>query len=429
MPSALPPDRPAPVPPPCPGRGATAPAGERQPARGTRPRHGLRAEAFGLLPEEDPAAFAALAAEVHRTYAAEDAVERELVDGILVAMWTERRADRLEAGLLADGPRAAPDRGADLAGDPDGRAALATLLRYRTVGQNALRRGVELLLKHRTARRKGLLLEPAAADSARAPLPTAPQGPPSRRVVARPIEAASEAPVGRPTSTEDDAPAPTPLPPVEADPSREARRLELLARVTPVLRPGLARTGLDLLEHHLAASDPDPTVYEAWFAAQAKLPAAPMPLAPEDEAAIRHVTRHNPPWLKGAYLGYHRPPVPKAAFAANQDGVPATQAVPEPAPEPTAAAAAAPPVLDLAARVARLLDRGLPRRPEELDLAEAICALRWPSWPAYTGPIDPAALRRALAGVTLDPDTLHWLGSPELARACHAAAVAQRPQR
>jgi len=154
-----------------------------------------------------------------------------------------------------------------------------------------------------------------------------------------------------------------------------------------------------------------------------------MPLAPEDEAAIRHVTRHNPPWLKGAYLGYHRPPVPKAAFAANQDGVPATQAVPEPAPEPTAAAAAAPPVLDLAARVARLLDRGLPRRPEELDLAEAICALRWPSWPAYTGPIDPAALRRALAGVTLDPDTLHWLGSPELARACHAAAVAQRPQR
>ena len=69
-----------------------------------------------------------------------------------------------------------------------------------------------------------------------------------------------------------------------------------------------------------------------------------MPLDPEDRAAIRHVTRHNPPWLKGAYLGYHRPPVPKAAFAA--DG-PARRAEPD---DPAAARLAAAPG-------ARLLDR------------------------------------------------------------------------
>jgi hypothetical protein len=51
----------------------------------------------------------------------------------------------------------------------------------------------------------------------------------------------------------------------------------------------------------------------------------------------------------------------------------------------------------------------------------APCALRWPKWPAYRGPLDLEALRRALATVPIDPDTLHWLGSDELARACRSA--------
>ena len=50
------------------------------------------------------------------------------------------------------------------------------------------------------------------------------------------------------------------------------------------------------------------------------------------------------------------------------------------------------PVLARAAR--RLLDRGAARLPEELDLAEAVCAIKWPKWPEYRGPIDLGLLRR-----------------------------------
>ena len=79
--------------------------------------------------------------------------------------------------------------------------------------------------------------------------------------------------------------------------------------------------------------------------------------------------------------------------------------------------------MPLAARIARLLDRSLPRTADELDLAEAICALRWPKWPAYRGPIDLAALRRALAGFTIDAATLNWLGGKEIVRACSGAGA------
>jgi hypothetical protein len=254
------------------------------------------------------------------------------------------------------------------------------------------------------------------------PALAAPPSPRARAAAATALAALEDEP--EPAETEEE-PEPPAWPPVEADPSREARRLELLEGVHPGLRAGLARCTLALLEQHRAQSHPDPTVYEAWRAAQPKPPAEPMALAPEDAAAIRHVTRHNPPWLRGAYLGYHRPPVPKEAFAADQDGVPATQAElePEAAPAPSerqpGEAAAG-----LRARLEHLLDPGAARRPEELDLAEAVCALTWPNWPAYVGPIDLALLRRVLREVPIDPETLHRLGSRELAAACRAPTAA-----
>ncbi|MEK0085179.1 hypothetical protein, partial [Benzoatithermus flavus] len=65
--------------------------------------------------------------------------------------------------------------------------------------------------------------------------------------------------------------------------------------------------------------------------------------------------------------------------------------------------------------------RRAPRLAEELDLAEAICALKWPKWPAYRGGIDLWQLRQALAGIAIDAKTLNWLGSRELEKACKAA--------
>ena len=418
----------------------TAPPARRGPktlegkarSSGNALRHGLRARGFGVLPSEDPAAFARHAAAVAAVYAPRDEVELRLVESIAVAMWKELRADRIEADVLAGIERAAPAgaRGLDLAGDGEGRTALAAAIRYQAAGQNAVRRGVDLLLKHRQARRAGLLDEaPSGAPASSAePVPVAEDRtneflppattPPSARRRRRPAKAADAPPEGEPEA---------PPPPVEADPAREAKRLELLATLKPWAQAQLARTELALVEHFAAATHPDPTVYETWFAAQPKPAPEPLDLAPEDVAAIRAVTRHNPPWLRGAYLGYHRPPVPKAAFGLDPGGAPATRAEAPREPTPVAAAPPPPPeppVPALRRRLARLLDRAAPRLPEELDLAEAVCALKWPKWPEYRGPIDPGDLHDALRGFAIDTDTLHWLGGRELAQACHAAAAA-----
>ena len=228
-----------------------------------------------------------------------------------------------------------------------------------------------------------------------------------RALAAEPEEAVARLPsVPRPAL----APArPQLVAPVETDPAREALRQAILARLNPALRPILVGATLDLLEHYAAATDPDPTVYEAWHGARAKPPAEPVPLGEDDLATIREVTRHNPPWLRGDYLGYFRPPVPAEAFGS----VP-----PRPEVVPAPAAPAESPVLGLRRRVERLLDRSLPRLPGELELAEAVCALRWPNWPSYGGPIDLIDLRVALEPITILPETLHWLGSHELAQAC-----------
>ena len=50
--------------------------------------------------------------------------------------------------------------------------------------------------------------------------------------------------------------------------------------------------------------------------------------------------------------------------------------------------------------------------PKELDLAEAICSLRWPNWPAYEGPLDIWQVHDALVGVPpLHIDTIHRLAA------------------
>jgi hypothetical protein len=219
-------------------------------------------------------------------------------------------------------------------------------------------------------------------------------------------------------ATDDDAAWLASLPAVEADPAKEAERRRLLAAVEHEgLRKMVASGALNDLELFHAVGDPDPTAYERWFAKQPKPEFKPIPLSEEDRAAIRHVTRHDPPWIRGEYLGFYRKPVPRELFeqgrtapAANDD-----------------AAAAAPPVLPesrleaLHARVARLLDRKAERLPEELDLAEAVCALKWPRWPGYAGGIDLDLLRLALKDLAIDTETLNWLGGHEIAKECKAA--------
>ncbi|MCS6879441.1 MAG: hypothetical protein N2038_03830 [Geminicoccaceae bacterium] len=169
-------------------------------------RHGLRARGFALLPHEDEDSFQALCAEVRRAYAPADAVEAIYVDAIAIAIWRERRADRLEAEVLADIAPAEEGRscGSDLR-TAGARASLATVVRYRTAAQMEHRRALAMLAAYRRLR-AARTNEPARRNDA---------------ATAAEAAAGPESDAARPCTNEPEPPAP---PPVEAP---ETVRVEL----------------------------------------------------------------------------------------------------------------------------------------------------------------------------------------------------------
>ncbi|MFZ1426332.1 MAG: hypothetical protein WAS21_06145, partial [Geminicoccaceae bacterium] len=215
-------------------------------------------------------------------------------------------------------------------------------------------------------------------------------------------------------------------PVVEADPSDESLRRALLGTVEhEIMREMIMGAPLKGIEQFVVGDDA--VAYEEWFAKQPKPHFPPMDLPESYKADILHVTRDNPPWARGEYLGYYRPPVPRHLFDADmgpldEDDAPVLELSPACTPEPEPAIESTP---DLKTRIARLLDRQAPRLPEELDLAEAICAVKWPKWPAYQGSVDLVRLRDVLKGVRIDAAALNWLGGREIQKRCREAARAQ----
>ena len=116
-------------------RGPRTAAGKARSARNAL-KHGLCADKFLLLPQEDAGAFAALEKALLAELAPVGAFQAELIARIVAAAWRARRADRLEAALL--GIHLADDRanpgaalGYGLMRDGHGPRALDTLVRYR----------------------------------------------------------------------------------------------------------------------------------------------------------------------------------------------------------------------------------------------------------------------------------------------------------
>ena len=87
-----------------------------------------------------------------------------------------------------------------------------------------------------------------------------------------------------------------------------------------------------------------------------------------------------------------------------------------------------PPRDDLEARIHRLLAGTTAISPADADLAEAVCALRWPNWPAYRGGLDLAAVGRALHGRRVDERTLPRLGGSACARPDPPPPAGQPPR-
>jgi hypothetical protein len=297
-------------------RGPKTPEGKARSALNAL-RHGLRARHFALLPHEDPAEFAALAAATRAAYRPTCAVERELVEALVVALWREIRADRLEAEILADIPPADASRtcGSDLF-DERHRASLSLLLRYRAQASQAVRRAQEALLRHRK-----LVAEAAAAAAPAEPrpnafptapataaadasenhtneFPTAPDRSKDRpHAFAAPPESPAAAPENRPNefppaARAPDAPPEDPLPEAAAPPPRLSLREAVRRARNPLDTPLLRALGRDP-ELVLPVPGLPP---EAWPWAQEKADPSGRPIA--GQGPYRRVP-HLPPdqWL------------------------------------------------------------------------------------------------------------------------------------
>ena len=132
-------------------------------------KHGLRARAFGILPEEDKAEWAEHVRDLRAGYGPVDAAEEKLVTAIAVAMWNEIRADRTLVETMAEIPPCRPGRshGTNMQ-QPENVRSLDTALRYLTAAGMATQRAQRAFFQHRKAKRDGLLV-PAPPELAEPP--------------------------------------------------------------------------------------------------------------------------------------------------------------------------------------------------------------------------------------------------------------------
>jgi hypothetical protein len=145
-------------------RGPRTAAGKARSARNAL-KHGLRAERYVVLLDEDWDEFAALEAALEDELAPAGALQSILARRIARAAWRLMRADRLEVELFEE--RGYGERGVGLAliRDGNGTRSFETLLRYRGAAQAELWRALRTL--------KALQAEQAAAPPARAATPAA----------------------------------------------------------------------------------------------------------------------------------------------------------------------------------------------------------------------------------------------------------------
>ena len=138
-------------------RGPKTPEGKARAAQNAL-KHGMRAQKYVLLPQEDAAAFAALETAIVAELAPDGVLQTLLARRVAVAAWRLERADRMEAEVLEF--RSYEDANAGLALIRDGNATRSfdTLMRYRSAAMAEFWRALKTL--------KALQAEQAAEQAA-----------------------------------------------------------------------------------------------------------------------------------------------------------------------------------------------------------------------------------------------------------------------
>jgi hypothetical protein len=94
-------------------------------------RHGLRAQKYLVLPEEDAAEFADLETALLEELAPVGALQTVLAQRVAVAAWRLARADRIEVELFEERGYSNASPGLAMIRDGNGTRSFETLLRYR----------------------------------------------------------------------------------------------------------------------------------------------------------------------------------------------------------------------------------------------------------------------------------------------------------
>ena len=125
-------------------RGPKTPEGKTRSAQNAL-KHGLRAEKYVVLPDENAAEFAALEAALRDELAPEGALQSILVGRIARAAWRLERAERLEVELFEERRYGDAGPGLALIRDGNGTRSFDTLLRYRGAAIAELMRSLRAL--------------------------------------------------------------------------------------------------------------------------------------------------------------------------------------------------------------------------------------------------------------------------------------------
>ena len=427
-------------------RGPNTPEGKARSAMNAL-KHGLRARSFGLLPEESQAEWAEHLGDLRASYRPQDAAEEKLVTahGRRHVAGDPRRPDPGRDAWPRSRPRPrpqprhrpagpAPRRGAGHRaplpdrrrhGDPAGPARVPRPPQGGQGRAGATRRTQPARRAAacpsppiRTARTNS---QPPRPSPSR-PRPSPPNPSSACAVAARAAGGDADADDSRQRRRLDDEAWLATVPVVEADPEREAerRRGAAAGRAHEVRRAVIGHA--PAARHRAVPGRRRPRRLRGMVRPPAQAAAQPgqepdrrgrgrgrAGHPPQPALDPRPVSRLLPPAGAGPPVPARRHRRRRAASRAPSRHRPRRR----PRPRARPARAGRPP-----ARPHRQ-----PRLPEELDLAEAICAVKWPNWPDYRGPIDLGLLRLALEAIAIDAATLHWLDSHELARACREAGA------